>query len=149
MSEQSPYAGLLPRFFALAADYLVFVALFFPVTRLVKGVWLMGAGDHRWRGTAFVTDPLCLGFLAFMLAYFSIFEGLAGATPGKRLLGLRVEAAGGVRPGLGRALARNLLRLVDGLPALNIVGVATILSSPERARVGDRLAGTRVVQVRR
>lgn len=47
-----------------------------------------------------------------------------------------------------RSLLRNALRLVDGLPALNIVGIILILRSSERARFGDRVAGTRVVRVR-
>ena len=138
-------AGLWLRFLALTVDYLIFAAVFFPVTRVVKGVWLMGAGDHRWAGTVFITDPLCLGFLVLMLFYFVLLEGLAGATFGKRLVGLRIVSVDGRRPGLARALWRNLLRFVDGLPALNIVGIVLILTSPERARFGDRVAGTRVL----
>ena len=63
-------------------------------------------------------------------------------------LGLRVVTDGGNRPGLARSALRNILRLVDGLPAFNIVGVVLILRSPERARFGDRVAGTRVVRAR-
>ena len=43
---------------------------------------------------------------------------------------------------------RNLLRLVDGLPVLNILGVILISTSAERARFGDLIAGTRVVRGR-
>jgi uncharacterized RDD family membrane protein YckC len=46
--------------------------------------------------------------LAFILA-MSLGEGLLGVTLGKRLIGLRVVAAGGGRPGVGRALVRNLV----------------------------------------
>jgi uncharacterized RDD family membrane protein YckC len=49
-------------------------------------------------------------------------------------------------PGLLKALLRNLLRLVDALPVLSILGVVLIIYSGERARVGDLLAGTRVVK---
>ncbi len=42
-------------------------------------------------------------------------------------------------------LGRNLLRMLDGLPAFNIIGVVLILLSPEKARFGDRWAGTRGV----
>jgi hypothetical protein len=45
-------------------------------------------------------------------------------------------------------VVRNALRLVDSLPTLNILGVILILRSPERVRFGDRVAGTRVIQVR-
>ena len=139
---KSHYAGLWPRFLALVIDLALF---FLPITHLVKGVWIMGASDHRWAWGLFITDPLCLAFLAVMFLYFVVLEGLAGATLGKRLLGLRVVKEDGSKPGLPKSAARNLLRLVDGLPALNLVGVVLILRSAERARFGDRVSGTRVV----
>jgi uncharacterized RDD family membrane protein YckC len=147
MTEDTRYAGLAIRFFALTVDFLLFCAAFFPVTRIVTGVWLMSVNDHRWVHGWFVSDPVCVVFLVIIFAYFVCLEGRAGATFGKWVLGVRVVRLDGGRPGLARSLARNLLRLVDGLPALNIVGVVLILSSPERARVGDRWAGTRVVHV--
>ncbi len=140
------YAGLGRRFWALVVDGLLFCAVFFPVTRLVKGVWIMRAADHRWTSGLFITDPLCLAFLALMLLYFVLLEGLFGATLGKWLLGLRVVRVGGGRTGLACSALRNVLRLVDGLPAFNVVGVVLILRSPERARFGDRVANTRVVR---
>ncbi|MGD2110122.1 MAG: RDD family protein [Phycisphaerae bacterium] len=143
------YAGLGPRFLALVIDTLLFCAVFFPITRLVKGVWLMSAADHRWSYGWFVTDPLCLTFLAIMVGYYVVLEGTAGATFGKWALGLRVVDVAGGPPGLGRGLSRNLLRLVDTLPALNLLGVVLILMSPERARFGDRVAGTRVIRARK
>jgi uncharacterized RDD family membrane protein YckC len=106
----------------------------------------MGIADHRWANGLFVTDPVCLVFLVLMLLYFVLLEGLAGATLGKWVLGLRVVNANGEKPGLARSILRNLLRLVDGLPAFGIVGVVLILRSQERARFGDWVAGTRVVR---
>jgi uncharacterized RDD family membrane protein YckC len=146
MKTERSYAGIWRRFWALAIDVLLFCAVFFPVTRVVKGVWLMSATDHRWAYGWFITDPLCLAFLALMALYYILLEGLAGATLGKWALGLRVVRTDGGKPGLARSALRNLLRLVDGLPAFNIVGVVLILRSPERARFGDRVAGTRVVR---
>ena len=104
----------------------------------------MGANDHRWVHGWVIFDPICAAFLAIMVLYFVFLEGLAGATLGKWLLGIRVVRLDRSKPGLARSLGRNLLRLVDGLPALNVVGVVLILRSPEKARFGDRWAGTRV-----
>ena len=146
--ENTRFAGLWPRFLALLVDLLLFCAVFFPVTRLVKGVWIMSAGDHSWTYGALITDPLCIGFLGIMLLYFAVLEGLTGATFGKWALGLRVERVGGGRPGLRKGLLRNVLRVVDGLPALHILGIVLIASSGEKARFGDRIAGTRVIHVR-
>lgn len=142
------YAGIWQRFGALVIDGLLFCAVFLPITRIVKGVWIMGASDHRWVNGLFITDPLCLIFLVLMFLYFVLLEGLMGATLGKWALGLRVVAGDGEEPGLARSTLRNILRLIDGLPAFNIVGIVLILRSPEKARFGDRLAGTRVVRVR-
>jgi uncharacterized RDD family membrane protein YckC len=139
------FAGLWPRFLALLVDFLLFCTIFFAVTRLVKGVWIMSAGGHRWNFGLFVTDPLCIAFLLVMVLYFVLLEGLTGVTLGKWIVGLRVERVGGGRPGLARGLMRTVLRLVDGLPVLNIVGIILIATSAERARFGDRVAGTRVV----
>jgi uncharacterized RDD family membrane protein YckC len=147
MKSEMRYAGLGSRFLALVIDTLLFCAIFFPVTRLIKGVWLMSAADHRWTYGWFITDPLCLAFLATIFVYFVSLEGWAGKTLGKWAVGLRVVGIDGRRPGLGRGLARNLLRIVDTLPALNLLGVVLILCSPERARFGDRAAGTRVIHV--
>lgn len=148
MSDQARYAGLGSRFLALAIDGVLLCTLFFPITRLVKGVWIMRASDHRWAHGLFTTDPLCIAFLILMFLYFVFFEGLAGATLGKSILGLRVVRIDGSKPGLLKSVVRNTLRLVDGLPALNIVGIVLIVGSAERARFGDRVAATRVVHVR-
>lgn len=106
----------------------------------------MTPNDHSWVAGWFVTDPLCLIFLLVMLAYFTILEGLLGATFGKWITGLRVIHQDGGIPGLDRALVRNILRIVDGLPALCILGVVLIVTLPERTRFGDLVARTRVIR---
>lgn len=122
-------------------------AVFFPVTRIVKGTWIMTASDHRWVHGWFVTDPLCLIFLVVIFFYFVLLEGLAGGTAGKRMLRLRVIGVNGARVGLGGALLRNILRIVDSFPTLGILGALLIARSPEKARFGDRVAGTRVIRI--
>jgi uncharacterized RDD family membrane protein YckC len=148
MQEITRFAGLWPRFLALLCDFLLFCAVFFPVTRLVKGVWIMNAAGHRWNYGLFISDPLCIAFLAIIILYFVFLEGLIGVTLGKWVIGLRVERVGGGKPGLIKGLLRNALRMVDGLPAFSILGIVLILTSAERARFGDRIAGTRVIRVR-
>jgi uncharacterized RDD family membrane protein YckC len=142
------FAGLWARFLALLVDFLLFSAVFFPVTRWVKGDWIMSATDHRWSDGLFITDPLCLAFLGVMVLYFVLFEGLMGVTLGKWVAGLRVVRVGGGKPGIFKGFWRNVLRIIDGLPAFNLLGVVLILTSAERARFGDRIAGTRVIRVR-
>ncbi len=148
MEEEIRFATLWPRFLALLVDFLLFCVFFFPATRLVNGVWIMSATDHRWNYGPLITDPLCIAFLTIMVLYFVFLEGLIGVTFGKWVVGLRVVRVRGGRPGLVKSLLRNVLRLVDGLPALSILGIVLILTSTERARFGDHIAGTRVIRVR-
>ena len=148
MKPTTRYAGLWFRFLALVLDAILFCVFFFPITRIVKGVWLMRASDHRWAYGWFITDPPCLVFLGIICVYSVVLEGWAGATLGKWMLGLRIVGPDGGRPGLGKSLLRNALRLIDTLPALNILGVVLIVCSSQRARFGDRIAGTRVTHAR-
>ncbi len=143
--RQFHYAGLVPRLGALVIDFFVLSLVFFPITRIVKGAWLMSGGDHLWSVGWMITDPLCISFLGVIIAYFILLEGAFGATIGKRLLGLQVVRLDGARPGMKRAAIRNLLRAVDSLPAFNILGIILITTSPEKARFGDRVAKTRVI----
>jgi len=139
------YAGLWLRIMALASDFILLSLVFSPVTRIVKGVWIMSAGEHGWNYGWFVTDPLCLVFLAVIVLYFVLLEGILGVTAGKRIFGIQVIGIHGEKPGIRKALIRNLLRAVDALPAFSILGIALIAISPECARFGDRIAGTRVI----
>jgi uncharacterized RDD family membrane protein YckC len=148
MTKETRYAGLGRRFLALLVDFALFCVCFFPVTRLVKGVWLMSPMDHEWVNGLFIFDPICLAFLVVIVLYMVLLEGMLGTTLGKRLLGVQVVGPDGRRPGLWRSLLRNFLRSVDSLPTLNILGVILILRSREKARFGDRVAGTRVIRVR-
>lgn len=86
-----------------------------------------------------------VAFFVLALAYYFVFEALTGATPGKRALGLRVVGADGGAPGAGRVAVRTLLRIVDALPFLYLVGFVTVLATGSRQRVGDLAAGTGVV----
>ena len=149
IDSERRYAGVWPRFGALVADFALLSAVFFPVTHIVKGTWLMTAEDHRWASGWFVTDPLCLIFLLVIFLYFVLMEGLAGGTVGKKMLNLRIISVDGGSVGLGKALLRNLLRIVDALPVLNILGIVLIIRTGEKTRFGDRVAGTRVVHDQR
>ena len=83
--------------------------------------------------------------LAVEFVYFALSEGVLGTTLGKRLFGLRVVRADDGRPcGPFAAVVRTLLRLVDNI-LFSVPGIAAIVSSPRRQRLGDRAAKTLVV----
>mgnify|MGYP006295734239 FL=1 len=135
-------AGIARRGVALILDFVFLSAFFFPVTYLYSGEWIMGPEEHLWG----FTDPLCILFLVIILAYFVLAEAYAGRTVGKRIVGIKVADAAGNTIGLKRSLARNLLRIIDGLPALYIVGAILIARSPHNQRFGDRVAHSYVVK---
>jgi len=83
--------------------------------------------------------------LTLWLAYFVLFEGFFGATPAKEMFGLRVITLDGRPCGLRRAIGRNLLRIIDWLPAFYLIGVLAASFSKLTQRVGDKAAGTIVV----
>ena len=85
-------------------------------------------------------------FLLVSIAYFLLFEGLAAATPGKLLLGLRVVKVDGSRYEWGNVVVRNVLRVVDGLPVFYVVGLICVAVTKKHQRLGDMAAGTVVVR---
>ena len=87
-------------------------------------------------------------FLALSLVYYFLLESRGGQTLGKRALGIRVvRAADGAAPSSGEVAVRTVLRIIDALPFLYLVGLITILATGRRAqRLGDLAAGTTVVR---
>ena len=109
---------------------------------------------------------------AFILrnGWFSLFEmGSRGATPGKRLLGLRVVARDGARLTGAAVIARNAMREIEVFLPLSFLGAQAAegtadtflvlfallwsgiflffpLFNRDRLRVGDLIAGTWVVR---
>jgi len=110
-----------------------------------------------------------LGFFILRNGWFSLFEmGSRGATPGKRLMGLRVVARDGARLTGAAVVARNAMREIEiflpisFLAARAVEGTADTflvifsllwsgiflffpLFNKDRLRIGDLVAGTWVV----
>ena len=133
---------VIRRGLAWALDFIFLSLFFFPITYLYSGRWVMGYEDHFWG----ILDPICLFFLFVIFAYFILMEAYIGWTVGKRALGVKVVTNAGNKIGLSKSLVRNLLRLVDGLPALNILGIVLIACSPKSQRFGDYVAKTFVIR---
>lgn len=76
-------------------------------------------------------------------AAFEVYA--AGATPGKKALGLKVVHANGTPVDLPAALIRNLLRAADFLPVFYAFGLVAMLCNRDFQRLGDLAAGTVVI----
>ena len=129
---------VLRRGIGFLLDFVFLSIFFFPVTYLYSGKWVMGPDEHLWG----ISDPISLVFLFIIFAYFILMEAYVGWTVGKKILGMRVTDGAGRKIGLSKSIIRNLLRLVDGLPAFSILGIILIASSEQGQRFGDRIAET-------
>jgi uncharacterized RDD family membrane protein YckC len=89
---------------------------------------------------------MLVGYFVFSIGYGIVLEWMwRGQTIGKRLLRLRVMDSQGLRLQFHQVLLRNLLRLVDMLPALYLVGGLASFFSRRAQRLGDLAASTVVV----
>ncbi|WP_309122489.1 RDD family protein [Paenibacillus sp.] len=78
--------------------------------------------------------------------YFLIGEyATGGRTIGKRAMGLRVMQDNGRPLSFLASVIRNLLRMIDTLPMLYVVGALCSFFHPHDKRLGDLAAGTVVV----
>lgn len=68
-------------------------------------------------------------------------DGFHGRSPGKRLMGLRVDTPDGTACTWGRSIVRNLPLVV---PGWNLVEIGLVLFGRDSLRTGDRMAGTKV-----
>jgi len=134
-----PLAGPASRAAALTIDFVVVLAVTWGLSTLSVLVTLI---SPEWAAAL----PALIFFLVHM-TYSMVLEGWwRGQTVGKRALGLRVVDARGLTLQPGQVVMRNLLRLVDILPAFYTVGGAAMVLTRHCQRLGDLAAGTVVVR---
>ena len=127
-------AGLTARFYAFAVDWIVRVAIFYTI-----GIATSFAGG--------------IGFAFFIILLFGlewlypvVFELTpSGATPGKRVFGLKVVMDNGLPVTAAASFTRNLLRAADFLPFFYGFGIVSVLLRRDSKRLGDVAAATLVV----
>jgi uncharacterized RDD family membrane protein YckC len=131
-------AGPVTRFLAWLIDQACIGA----ASRLVGGILqLLGLISQDLAAAVSI-----LAYFLISLGYGMILEwGWRGQTVGKRMLRLRVMDAQGLRLAFSQIVVRNLLRVVDALPALYMVGGLACLISRRAQRLGDLAANTIVV----
>jgi len=99
-----------------------------------------------------VTRPVSLAVISLLISiqflYFTLMEWYFGTTVGKALMGLRVldEELNSIN--FVESAARNSGRYADMALAFYFVSLVLIMRSPERKRIGDHIAGTRVVKTK-
>jgi uncharacterized RDD family membrane protein YckC len=137
-------AGVGSRFLALAYDTLlqILAGVVLLVILVVAGVALPGGA----RTGIWFAAIIVLAYFVLYFGYFALFEVLwNGQTPGKKKEGLRVIKGSGRPITPAEAVGRNLMRIVDQLPAFYAIGICSVLLSRQNKRLGDFVTGTIVV----
>lgn len=129
---------------AILAIIVVWIDDVFGVTTVASGSPLRPVGGYAYFTTTARIDLPWLVLL--MIVVYSTQEYLFGATWGKLVAGLRVIGRDGSRPSLAAILVRNVLRPVDYWPFFYLLGIVAAALSPQRQRLGDRVAHTLVVR---
>jgi uncharacterized RDD family membrane protein YckC len=154
------------RLGALIVDLIILVVILFLFSLAMVWVGFAGTGD-----VAIIV--WMLGFFILRTFWFVGFElGSRAATPGKRLMGIRVVARDGGRLTADAVVARNLIRELELFLPLMMVGFGAsenmvsgwtvaagviwsltlslfLLFNRDRMRMGDLIAGTWVVMAQR
>jgi uncharacterized RDD family membrane protein YckC len=170
------FAGPMSRAFAYSIDYTLILILMLAgfliavsgsqqiigwlseisvVNDLVEGLsdWVSDSDevdrDTFLRGLALSIGIWLVLDLVFTTSYFMLFETLLrGRTPGKIMTRLRVVSADGRMIGWRQSMLRNLLRIVDSMPAGYVVAIVSMVASPRVQRLGDLVANTVVIRER-
>jgi uncharacterized membrane protein SpoIIM required for sporulation/uncharacterized RDD family membrane protein YckC len=114
--------------YLIAAALLIFGNLSFEVTPDNETLWYLTGG---------------LPATAIFFLYHPILEILmAGRTPGKRMIGLRILTLDGQVPSAGALITRNVFRIIDFMPGFYVVGLLFVMFGRRHLRLGDIAAGT-------
>jgi uncharacterized RDD family membrane protein YckC len=83
----------------------------------------------------FFGPAILLTWLLWLL-YFTYFESTSGQTLGKQIMKIRVVDESTLQPlDFGRSLVRNILRIIDWLPFLYLIGFLLIATNQNKQRI--------------
>lgn len=126
------FKGTGTRLLATAVDGLIVWGLMLLMGKLTgktfsftEGTTILGLAVPTW--------------LIVTLVYFTIFEGIKGATAGKMIMGLKVVKEDGKKCDLFSAIVRNVIRPID-------IVTFFIWATNKNQRLGDFIAKTYVVE---
>lgn len=141
------YAGFWVRFAARFIDGVILGGASLLVEQVVAMLWFDGVVPMppddwaNWFRMLAITAPVNL---VIVLAYSVYFIRRHEATPGKRMLGLRVVRADGSRLGAGRVIGRYFAEQLSGLVFL--AGYVMAAFDEEKRTLHDLMCDTRVVR---
>jgi uncharacterized RDD family membrane protein YckC len=143
-------AGIASRCLAGVIDTLIILGIQIIIVLTLVAIFAISLGElpNSDEG-AFGWIIAILGLIGFALfwGYYIFFElRWNGQSPGKRRMHLRVVRTDGMPITLTESLIRNLVRLIDFLPASYGLGCIVMFVNSQTRRLGDLAAGTLVVR---
>lgn len=132
-------AGPAARSMAWLLDFIIFAVLL-----AVLGLILLLVNSAIGEQVASGIFLLCMFLLSWFYNVF--FEmGARAATPGQRTMGLKVSSVSGAPVRLPQSIIRNLLRVIDFMPAGYLFGLLCCFFNRRFQRLGDLVADTVVI----
>jgi uncharacterized RDD family membrane protein YckC len=144
---QTAYAGFWRRGLALAIDGVVLLLPVYLVGHTLSRAWMSTYGDRYAAANGMEALQLAAG-VGLVWLYSALFESSEwSATPGKRVLGLRVRKASGAQLGFWRAGARSAGKIISAV----VFGLGFLVAVLNRRRqaLHDFMAGTVVEKLAR
>lgn len=142
------YAGFGQRLAAYLIDVLIVFALCLIPYGIMMVAFLLPIQRQQEPGPmAAIVSGICgILILLIYVGYFVYFIGLKGATPGKKIMKLKVTLPDGAYPiGIGKALIRFIGYLISG--SICYIGfLMALFDKEEHKALHDRIAGTRVIK---
>lgn len=140
VSFSLPLAGPTTRFLAWGIDS--------GISMVAEIVLMSLLGFLRLISIDIAFALIILVFFAINIGYGIMLEWLwNGQTLGKYLLGVRVMDVQGLRLHFSQVVLRNLVRIIDAIPGLYLLGGVSMLISRRAQRLGDLAANTVVVRM--
>lgn len=124
----------------------IFVILYYLLQQGIIGIEIV-SGTPTFKGRTVLFAILSLS-ISIQFLYFTILEWLLGGSLGKLLLGLRVMDDDFEKLSFIQSAARNAGRYADMMLFFYIISIVLIIHSSEDKRIGDHIAGSRVVKIK-
>ena len=133
-------AGPAVRSLAWTIDVCITVVVY-----LIVFISLGVLGGFSGSGT--VVQGFLLLFMFFFNWFYNVFFEMTrhAATPGQRMMGIKVASVSGGPARLPQSMIRNLLRVIDFMPACYLFGLVCSLFNARFQRLGDLVADTVLV----
>ena len=147
------FAGFWRRFIAYTIDGLIIAVIIFILTFISVLAYISGAMSGAGRAIiGKISDPEQILLLTMWvwifsillnLAYFTLFHGSTGRTPGKKLLGLQVVTVEGGPLTYGIAFLRSVGYVISSL--VLCLGYLWVVFDKKKQGWHDKIAGTVVI----